>query len=129
MNLRSGHIIERPFDNYSLTMAAVLPTSISSLTPGLSYPHPILTKIIGKPTAVTLKTLTKELFTNARAIPCSHDNNAYGHLGMIMPDADYTGLNNASAWAAPADPGAVPLIAAATDGVTITNQMKTTNKV
>ena len=44
------------------TMA--LSGTVSSLTPaGLSYPIPFLTKIIGKPTAVTLKTLQRELFT------------------------------------------------------------------
>ena len=42
-----------------------------------------LSKIVGKPTAVALKQLTRELCANARAAHCHHDGNRCGHLGLI----------------------------------------------
>ena len=92
----------------------------------LSYPFPTLTKITGKPTAVMLKTLTKQVFTNARAIPCHQANGLYGHLGLIMGDTAYQALPNVTAaWADVAAPGNVPTIAGGADAVTITNTMET----
>ena len=92
----------------------------------LSYPFPTLTKITGKPTAVTLKTLTKQVFTNARAIPCHQNDGRYGHLGLIMDDTAYQALPNVNtAWADVAAPGDVPNIAATADAVVITNTMET----
>ena len=89
----------------------------------LSYPFPTLTKIMGKPTAVTLKTLTKQVFTNARAIPCHQANGLYGHLGLIMADTPYQALPNVTtAWADEAAPGDVPNIPNTADAVTSHHQ-------
>ena len=53
-----------------LANSTILPTmNISpNVVNALAYPFPALTKIIGKPTPMTLKTFTKQVFTNARAI-------------------------------------------------------------
>jgi len=110
--------IEQPF----LAMSAILSATNNT---GLAYPHPVLTKIIGKPTAVTLKTFTKELFTNARAIPSHHDDNRYGHLGLLMPSTPYEALPNATAWADVAAPGDFTPIPANTDNVEAANLIKT----
>ena len=71
-----------------LANSTILPTmNISpNVTNVLAYPFPALTKIIGKPTPMTLKTLTKQVFTNARAIHCHQHGGYYGHLGIVMPD-------------------------------------------
>ena len=123
MELRSGREVLRPLDDYSMTMATVQRTYSPSV--GLPYTFPHLTKIIGKPTPTTLKLLTKELYANARSIPAAHDAGRYGHLGMIMPAAEYQALQNATAWVPPADPGDVPNIPNGTGGVEITNTIKT----
>lgn len=112
----------REIERNQITMA--LQTYAAPTTPGLSYPIPILTKIIGKPDAVSIKTLQRELYTNAKAIPCHHDGNRYGYLGMIMPAAEYNALNNANAWAAQANPGDYPTITAGTNSVDVTNTIK-----
>ena len=91
MRLRSGTDTFR--NNFDLPIM----NTNTSFTTSLTYPFPTLTKITGKPTAVSMKLLTKELFTNARAIPCHQAGGRYGHLGIIMPDAPYQALAGVTA--------------------------------
>ena len=75
------------------------------VTTALAYPFPSLTKITGKSTPATLKTFTKQVFTNARAIQCHQAGGHYGHLGIVMPDTPYQALANVTgAWASTAIP-------------------------
>ncbi|KAL3939000.1 MAG: hypothetical protein SGARI_001528, partial [Bacillariaceae sp.] len=72
----------------------------------LSYPTPVLTAIVGKPKAATLRTIRREVYANARAVP-SLANGQRGHLGVIMPAAEYLVLAGA-AYIPPPPPGAPP---------------------
>jgi len=51
--------------------------------------HLMLTRIIGTPTNSSIKLLTKEVYTNACAVPSMHGGGGHGHLGLVMPDAAY----------------------------------------
>jgi len=53
------------------------------------FPHPKLTSIIGTPNNTALKHLTKELYANTQAIPSTCGGGSHGHLGLIMPIAEY----------------------------------------
>ena len=107
--------------------STILPTMNFSpqVTSALAYPFPNLTKITGKPTPVTLKTLTKQVFTNARAIQCHQAGGRYGHLGIVMPDAAYQALPNVTgAWDSTDIPD-LPTFNNTDDAVTIANGMET----
>ena len=119
MRLRSGTDTFR--NNFDLPIM----NTNTSFTTSLTYPFPTLTKITGKPTAVSMKLLTKELFTNARAIPCHQAGGRYGHLGIIMPDVPYQALAGVTAaWDDVAAPGDAPNIPGGSDSVTIANTIK-----
>ena len=75
-------------------------------TVALTYPHPTLTPIEGKPSFVSLVTLKREVYANARSIYCPAGGND-GHLGLVMSDADYTARTGA-AFVPPVHPGAQP---------------------
>ena len=73
-------------------------------------PHPEFTHIQERPNTSTLLIMNRELNANAEAFP-TIDNAPNGHLGIIMPVAEYTAINNGAPYVAsvfPADPG--PLI-------------------
>ena len=139
MQLRSGHTkstqpyiprirIRRQNTTQFCLLATMNGFSLSA-TPnaGITYPHPTLTKIVGKPTPVTIKQLEKEIYANARAAPSDHDGNAYGHLGLVMAAATYNALDHATAWVDLAHPGAIPNIANGTLAHDMANQMSTYN--
>jgi len=78
-------------------------TTVSPLT----FPHPTLTRIAGTPMNSSIKLLTKEVYTNACAVPSMHGSGVHGHLGLVMPDATYaviTGVN----FQLPMHPGPAP---------------------
>ena len=105
----------------------ILPTVNFSpqVTSALAYPFPNLTKITEKPTPVTLKTFTKQVFINARAIQCHQAGGRYGHLGIVMPDAAYQALANVNAAWDSTDIPDLPTFNNTDDAVTIVNGMKT----
>ena len=73
---------------------------------------------------MTLKTLTKQVFTNARAIHCHQHGGHYGHLGIVMPDAPYQALDHVnSAWTSTAIP-TLPTFTNTDDAVTISNGIR-----
>ena len=55
----------------------------------LAFPHPTLTKIIGKPSYATLSQLQKEIYANARTVHSTRGGGLNGHLAIVMPDLDY----------------------------------------
>jgi len=94
-------------------------TTDDSSASSLTFPHPILTPIKGKPTNVTLLPLKKELYSNAIAIHSTRGGGANGHLAMLMPAATY--LNRAGeAFVIPVHPGPAPVHPAGATGAQIT---------
>jgi len=79
----------------------------SSTSTILTFTHPELTKIIGKPTNKSLKLLKKELYANAMSIPSTRGGGAHGHLGLVLSAADYLAIAG-QAFDLPAHPGAAP---------------------
>jgi len=75
----------------------------------LAFPHPRLTPIIGTPTNSTVKLLTKEVYTNTRAIPSTRGSGNHGHLGFVMPAAKYLALAG-TPFTLPPHPGDTPNI-------------------
>lgn len=67
-----------------------------------------LTKIEGKPDAVTIRQLQRQLYTNARANPTPLGGGTLGYLGAIMPAAAYALLDNTVPFVRPVHPGAHP---------------------
>ena len=76
------------------------------------FPHPVLTPVNGPPTNSSLHLLKKELYTNAMAIHSTHGSGLFGHLAIIMADANYTALTG-QAFIAPIHPGDTPIHAVA----------------
>ena len=69
-------------------------------------PFPIKTT----PNSDTVNTLIKEVYANAVAIPSPQGGGQHGHLGVVMPAADYLALGGGIVpWVDPVDPG--PLVA------------------
>ena len=81
------------------------PTNTSTL----SYPHPTLTPLHGKPTNTNLKLLCKEVYANVRAILSTQGGGNHGHMGLIMTAAQYASIN-AIAFVLPAHPGGAPFM-------------------
>ena len=76
-----------------------------------TYPHPALTKIIGKPTPQCIATLKKEIYANARSQHSTRGGGNNGHLAIVMPPAEY--LNRTGTAFNPiAHPGPQPVHAA-----------------
>ena len=78
---------------------------MSSPTPTLVFPTPVLTPIVGRPTSSTLQVLQQQLYQNARAIASDLGGGALGHLALIMPAAEYTLRPTAVAFRIPQNPG------------------------
>ena len=80
----------------------------TSETTSLTFTHPVLTNITGTPTNVTLKSMTKEIYTNARSVYSTRGGGTNGHLAIVMPAAAYltrTGI----AFDVPPHPGPTPI--------------------
>ena len=71
-------------------MMAALDPAMQALS--ITYRYPTLTKITGKPTAVTLKIFQKEIYANAQCVPSQEGGGQYGHLGYYLPRAAYRDL-------------------------------------
>jgi hypothetical protein len=68
-------------------------------------PHLELTLIKAHPTPQSLKKLCSKVYDNAMAVPSEAGGGQYGHLGAIMPAAQYQALHSAIAYVAPTNPG------------------------
>ena len=78
----------------------------------LTFPHPVLTPVNGPPTNSSLQLLKKELYANAMAIHSTRGGGHFGHLAIVMANADYTALTG-QAFIAPIHPGNAPIHAVA----------------
>ena len=58
------------------------------------FEYPVLTKIHGPPTYETLVQLHNEIKANASSVPSSLGGGAHGHLGLVVPPAQYALLSN-----------------------------------
>lgn len=74
----------------------------------LSFPHPVLTPIVGAPTNKTNRLLKREVYANALDIHSTIGSGMNGHLGLVMPPATYLACAGV-AWADPAHPGGLPV--------------------
>ena len=95
MSTRSGNraISTQPITRPRLSpclMMAALETPMQALS--ITYRYPTLTKITGKPTAVTLKIFQKEIYANAQCVPSLQGGGQYGHLGYYLSRAAYRDL-------------------------------------
>lgn len=79
-------------------------TSVSTVLP---YPHPVLDKIEGEPTAISVNKLRKQLYANAREIP-SYLAIEHGWLGMLLTPSECT-AHFGTDFVPPVHPGARPL--------------------
>jgi hypothetical protein len=77
-------------------------------TTGLTFLHPELTIIVGKPTYATVRKLQKELYANAKTIPSMLGGGHNGHLALVMTDAEYI-IISAINYIKPVHPGAQPI--------------------
>jgi len=77
-------------------------------TTGLTFPHPDLTIIVGKPTYATVRKLQKELYANARTIPSTLGGGHNGHLALVMTNAEYHVISAVN-YDEPVHPGAQPV--------------------
>ena len=93
-------------------------TENSSAT-NLTFPHPELTPILGKPTHASIKKLKKQLYMNARAVHSTRGGGVNGHLACVMTAVDY--LARATVLFNPPDhPGAAPPVLVAPTNAQIT---------
>ena len=74
----------------------------------LPFPHPTLTKIVGKPTPSALRELQREIYANVTAVSTGLGGGNYGYLGLAMSAANYANLQNTVPFVAPVHPGAHP---------------------
>jgi hypothetical protein len=83
-------------------------TTKKSTETGLTFPHPELTVIHDKPTYDSVRRLEKELYANAQTIPSLLGGGQHGHLGVVMPAAEYLVIS-AVAYVVPVHPGTQPV--------------------
>jgi hypothetical protein len=88
------------------------------------FPHSELTPIIGKPTAITVKLLQKEVYANTRAVHCARGGGVNGYLGIAMDPATYFARADVS-FVPPDHTGGQPVHAAAATAAQITATNRT----
>jgi hypothetical protein len=77
----------------------------SGTAPSLTFPHPVLTPVSGRPTNSSLQILQQQLYENARSIPSDRGDGINGHLSLIQPEAEYLARTNNVAFIVPHNPG------------------------
>jgi hypothetical protein len=77
------------------------------------------------PNAITIRLLSRELYANTQPITTTLGGGEHGHLGMLMPEADYILISNRAARYVPPNKPAVPRYAGST---TAQNQQKANHK-
>ena len=93
MTNRSG-LARAPIHPRHRISSAVIMTQLDSHSSvgTYAYKYPTLTKLVGKPTPVVLRTLKKEVYANAQCVPSLQGGGNYGHLGYYLPRDDYRSL-------------------------------------
>ena len=84
------------------------------------FPHATVTPIIGRPDPLSLGILQGELYANAISVPTELGGGLYGHLALVMNDAEYAALDGTVAYAIPNHPGVQADAAANATAVQIT---------
>jgi hypothetical protein len=69
------------------------------------FPHCELTLIDGHPNPQSLKKLFSEVYNNAFAVKSQAGGGQFGHLGAVMPAAQYIALDGTIVYVTPPDPG------------------------
>ena len=69
------------------------------------FPHATVTHIFGRPDSLSLGILQGELYANAILVPTELGGGLYGHLALVMNDAEYAALDSTVAYATPVHPG------------------------
>ncbi len=82
--------------------------TMTRTTTHLTFQHSTLTQIVRMPTNSSIKLLTKEVYTNAHAIPSTHGGSVHSHLGLVMSHAEYTAVAGVN-FQLPAHPGPAPI--------------------
>jgi hypothetical protein len=59
------------------------------MTEARRMPHPILTKIVGKPTYASLTIARRELYSNGASIPTTRGDGLKGHAVIVLGQAEY----------------------------------------
>lgn len=70
-----------------------------------NFPHPLLTRVTGKPTIHSLKNVKKELFANAHSVYSLRGSGQHGHVILVLTDAAHQTLTGQN-FVAPVHPGA-----------------------
>jgi hypothetical protein len=83
------------------------------------FPHVMLTALANKPTAATIKLLTKEVYANTKSIHSIHGGSLNCHLGLAMVPAPCQ-IQAGALFIEPPHPGAQPVHAAAATSAQIT---------
>jgi hypothetical protein len=84
------------------------------------FPHRKLTLIDGHPNPQSHKKLFSEVYDNAFAVTSQAGGGQFGHLGTVMPAAQYIALDGTIAYVTPPDPGIQAPAPAAATAVQIT---------
>jgi hypothetical protein len=79
-------------------------------------PHPVLDPIAvnGTPTPFEVRNLTIQVYANAGSVESAIGGGNHGHLGSVMPDAEYTAITAGEPWVPPDWPLPLALGALAT---------------
>jgi hypothetical protein len=94
----------------------------------ITFPHPELTVITGKPTNTSLQLLQRQLYTNARSVTSTRGGGNNGHLAILMPDAAYNARADAP-FEIPVHPGAAPVHVISATAAQIAETIRLFNQV
>jgi hypothetical protein len=94
----------------------------------ITFPHPELTVIEGKPNNTSLQLLQRQLYTNARSVTSPHGGGNNGHLAILMSNAAYIAHAGID-FTVPIHPGAAPLHTAAATAAQIAENIRLFNQV
>ena len=98
-------------------------SELASRMSTLTYPHPVLTPIVGRPDNTTIQVLQKEIYANAKAIDSTRGGGQNGHLAIVMAAPAYLARSGV-VFNAPVHPGDAPehAVGATTAQITETNR-------
>ena len=57
-----------------------------------NFEYPVLMKIHGIPTCISIRKLKNEMKANAASVPCDLEGGAHGHLGVMLTGPEYANL-------------------------------------
>ena len=82
------------------------------------FEYPVLSKVIGKPTYSSLKTIKDELKVNAGKVQCELGGGNNGHLGLLLSNTEQA-LVDPTPYVRPIHPG--PIVPVGTTAIQNTN--------